>query len=49
MEWILVGFMTPNTLDIQLKQKQEDWLDSVDRQAIVAAVNKSLKKLKVSI
>ena len=36
----------PNTLDIQLKQKQEDWLDSVDRQAIVAAVNKKFKEIE---
>ena len=36
----------PNTLDIQLKQKQEDWLDSVDRQAIVTAVNKKFKEIE---
>lgn len=36
----------PNTLDIQLKQKQEDWLDSVNRQAIVTAVNKKFKEIE---
>ena len=36
----------PNTLDIQLKQRQEDWLDSVDRQAIVTAVNKKFEEIE---
>lgn len=36
----------PNTLDINLKQSQEDWLDSVDGQAIVNAVYKKLDEVK---
>ena len=36
----------PNTLDINLKQSQEDWLDSVDGQTIVNAVYKKLDEVK---
>ena len=36
----------PNTLNIELKSQQEDWLDSVDRQAIVTAVDNKLDEIK---
>lgn len=36
----------PNSLDIKLKQQQEDWLDSVDRLSITTTVDKKLDELK---
>ena len=36
----------PNSLDIKLKQQQEDWLDSVDRLMITSTVDKKLDELK---
>ena len=36
----------PNTLDIKLKQQQEDWLDSVDRLAITVAVDQKFDEIK---
>lgn len=36
----------PDTLDVNLKQKQEDWLDSVDRQSIVSKIDKKFDEIK---
>lgn len=36
----------PNTLDIKLKQQQEDWLDMVDRLTITTTIDKKLDELK---
>ena len=36
----------PNTLDITLKQEQEDWLDSVNRQAIVDTIEERFDEIK---